>query len=163
MDFWIDEAVQTNETGSQIDGKVDVGTQSPEAGEKVLSKLTGQWWNDKQEQQRERAQANLRVLVTQDFGTLSREETRQLSTEQLGWFSKGQFEGFTPEQIGWLSKDQISGFSREQLDWLSKQQIGGWRRSRARSADVTTTARAPSVSRQQSNLRSGSEIIREAW
>jgi NifU-like protein involved in Fe-S cluster formation len=32
----------------------------------------------------------------------------------------------------------------------------------ARSADVTTTAHAPSVSRQKSNNRSGAEIMRAA-
>ena len=42
-------------------------------------------------------------------------------------------------------------------------QAGGWRRSRARSARVTITAHAPSLSMQQSKSRSGSAIIREAW
>ena len=39
---------------------------------------------------------------------------------------------------------------------------GGWGRSLARSALVTTTAPALSVSRQKSNIRSGLEIIRLA-
>ena len=39
---------------------------------------------------------------------------------------------------------------------------GGCGRSPARSALVTTTAHAPSVSRQKSNSRSGDEIIRDA-
>ncbi len=37
---------------------------------------------------------------------------------------------------------------------------GGCAQSAARSAEVTTTAQAPSVSRQKSNSRSGSEIGR---
>ena len=40
---------------------------------------------------------------------------------------------------------------------------GGCGRSRARSADVTMKAHAPSDSRQKSSSRRGSEIIREAW
>ena len=39
----------------------------------------------------------------------------------------------------------------------------GRRRSCARSAALTTTAAAPSLSRLQSSSRSGSAIIREAW
>ena len=41
---------------------------------------------------------------------------------------------------------------------------GFWRQSRASAASATMTAAAPSVSRQLSKRRSGSEIMRErAW
>ena len=40
---------------------------------------------------------------------------------------------------------------------------GRFLRSFARSADITTSATAPSVSWQQSNSRSGSAIHREFW
>ena len=40
---------------------------------------------------------------------------------------------------------------------------GGARKSRARSASLTTMAQAPSLSRLQSSSRNGSEIIRDPW
>ena len=57
----------------------------------------------------------------------------------------------------------MPGWGSGMLPWATaRMSAGGWARSAARSAVVTTTAQAPSVSRQKSNSRSGSEIIRAA-
>ena len=49
------------------------------------------------------------------------------------------------------------------LPWATARiSAGGFGASLARSVLVTTTAAAPSVSRQKSNSRSGREIIRAA-
>ena len=55
----------------------------------------------------------------------------------------------------------MPGCGSGMLPWATaRMSAGGWRRSRARSVLVTTTAQAPSVSRQKSKSRSGREIIR---
>ena len=73
-------------------------------------------WNEKQEQQRERAQANLTVLLTQNAGLLSREQIKELSEEQIGWFSREQIGSLSEKQVGWLSGEQIGSLLRRDID-----------------------------------------------
>ena len=57
----------------------------------------------------------------------------------------------------------MPGWGSGMLPWATaRMSAAGWGPSTARSVDVTTTAHAPSVSRQKSNSRSGSAIIRPA-
>ena len=99
-----------------------------------------------------------------------REAVVELGDVDVGGSEAGPRVQRRRRRLGRHRQDRAAGEDREHrcrparrasLPWATaRMTAGGWRRSRARSVDVTTTAQAPSVSRQKSNRRSGSEIMR---